>query len=141
MLKIDREHLKKSIENIWCHLKANGRSTEEYRLYYNTETHEIEIHSNVGGNWLPGNYKELVGIATVERNVDLEVWFDIPTLRDEEGNSLGVWWNDEFGDMAFTEDDFYTECFKEYIRGLFRRIEDIEGFNKDEELERLYDTI
>jgi len=118
MMNIDKKHLKKSIKNIWHHIMADGRSKEEYRLYWNPETKEMEVHSYIGSNWSPGN-QELICTYTISQNVDVEAWFDLPRLIDEDGNNLGVWWEDNPEGKPYTEQDFFTEIFIGYIRDAF----------------------
>jgi hypothetical protein len=136
MLNINKESLKNGIEGIWFHLRADGRSKEEYRIYYNFRTERLEIHSSIGSNWYPGNNNELIHVAKVSQNVDIESWFDLPRLRDDEGNNLGVWWDDNPEGDPFTEDDFFTEVFEEYIRELFSNLDNLQYYDpeKDEEV-------
>lgn len=130
MLEIKKEELKSSIEGVWDHLIANGASQEEIRFYYDMSNGELFSHSNVGSNWsLRDEY--LNCFAAVSQNVDLAEWFEIIPIRDENNDIIGVWWDDNPNDEPFTEDDFYTEIFEDYIINMFLQLEDRRWYDRE----------
>lgn len=118
MLKYDRKSLKNNIGDIFRHLMANGKSQMEYRLYYDISDGELMFHSSIGSNWSVRN-NNLKLVSKVSQNVDLEEWFELPCLYDEDNNRIGVWWDDDPEDAPFTKDDFFTEVFQDFVHGLF----------------------
>lgn len=115
-MKINKKEFTNWLKNVVYHIMYDGRDGQEYRIYKNIQTNKYEFHSFTGSNWTPGNIKNLELVAVFPQNIDAGEMFDIPICLDEEGNSLGVYWENDPNCEPFTEDDFFTECFVDYFK-------------------------